>query len=106
MQPMDQVDRGPQLHDRATRGQVLSPEEQAELDVWYDAMDQAEAALLADSHDGSSLEVLRAQVRASTHQLRVVTERIVELAAENDRLRREIAVSQQQLAQGRAARSA
>jgi hypothetical protein len=103
---MEKTERGPYLHDRATRGEVLSPDEQAELDSWYDATDRAEATILAGSHESASLEGLRAQVRASTQQLRVVTERIVDLAAENDRLRREIAASQQQLARGRAARSA
>ena len=100
---MEHLERGPQLHDRATRGAVLSPDEQAELDAWYDAMDREEAAALVGSRDDESLVVLRAQVRASTRELRAVTKRIEELAAENERLRREIAASQRNFMHGCAA---
>ena len=34
---------GKQLHDRATRGEALSPEEQAQLKDWYATQDRAEA---------------------------------------------------------------
>jgi len=39
-------ERGQQLHDRATRGQALSPDERAQLDDWYAAQDRMEAAEL------------------------------------------------------------
>jgi hypothetical protein len=103
---MAQTERGSLLHDRATRGEALSPDEQAELDAWYDAMDREEAAILADSHDDGSLAALRARVRASARQLRAVTQHIEELTVENEHLRREIAASQRQLVQRHAARSA
>ena len=88
---MEQLERGPQLHDRATRGGVLSLEEQAKLDAWYGEMDREEAGILAGKCDYESLAGLRAQVRESLRELRTVTQRIEELAAENDRWRREIA---------------
>jgi len=34
---------GKQLHNRATRGEVLSAEEQAHLEEWYATQDRAEA---------------------------------------------------------------
>jgi len=37
---------GKQLHDRATRGETLSVEEQRQLDIWYTAQDYAEMAML------------------------------------------------------------
>lgn len=33
---------GEQLHDRATRGEALSEEEQAQLEDWYRTQDRAE----------------------------------------------------------------
>jgi hypothetical protein len=36
-----------QLHDKATRGVPLTPDEQPRLEAWYARLDQAERALLA-----------------------------------------------------------
>ena len=102
---MDQDARGRQLHDRATRGEMLSSHEQEELASWYAALDLAEAAILGDSRDDASVALLRAQVRASVQRLHMVTLQIEEIVAENERLRRGIAASQRQLAQLHEARS-
>ena len=37
---------GRQLHDRATRGEELSQENQILLDAWYEAQDRAEMKIL------------------------------------------------------------
>ena len=103
---MDRDEYGRQLHDRATRGEALTVEEQVALSVRYEEQDRTEAAVLAESHEGAALAALRTQVRAGVQQLRAVTQRIEELTEENDRLRQEIAASQRQLALVRTAHPA
>jgi cell division septum initiation protein DivIVA len=88
-----------QLHDRATRGETLSAEEQAQLDQWYERQDQAEGAALAKSSSPQSVAELQAQVDAATAQLLTVTQRIQALTAENEAVRRDIADLQRQLTQ-------
>jgi hypothetical protein len=88
-----------ELHDRATRGVPLSDEEQAQLDQWYARQDQDEDAALTRTPAPPSVTALQAQVDAAVAQLLTVTQRIQTLAAENEAVRREIAVLQRQLAQ-------
>jgi hypothetical protein len=88
-----------QLHDKASRGIVLSAAEQAQLDMWYAKQDQAEGSMLALTTPSHTLTALQTQVDTAVSQLVTVTQRIQELAAQNDALRRDIAVLQRQLAQ-------
>jgi nicotinic acid mononucleotide adenylyltransferase len=90
------------LHDRATRGGAISPEEQAELQAWYDEQDRVEAAILAGSPESASATALREQVRAGLQQVRTVSQRIERLIEENEQLRREVDSLQQRLAQAQA----
>lgn len=85
------------LHDRVTRGEHLTAEEQAALDAWYTQQDQAESQLLGEHTRSATLADLHSQVAATAAQLEVVTRHIREALAENDTLRREIALLQQQL---------
>lgn len=89
---------GKQLHDRATRGEVLSAEEQAQLENWYATQDRAEMDELGLTVTEKTLTALQAQVDAALAQLATVTRRIQEIAAENEALRREIAALRRQLA--------
>ncbi|MBM4043944.1 MAG: hypothetical protein FJ279_02420 [Planctomycetes bacterium] len=90
--------RAKELHDRTTRGQALSPEEQRQLEAWYAVQDRGEMARvgLPSSKPAASLQ---AQVDGVLKQLAATTQRIQELAAENEALRREIAAVRHQLAQ-------
>jgi hypothetical protein len=85
------------LHDRSSRGESLSADEWAELEGWYARQDAEEMALLAGAPSPGNLEVLRSQVNEARSQLRVVSERIQAQAAENERLRQEIADLERQL---------
>src|SRR6266545_6120418 len=87
------------LHDRATRGDRLTDEEQAALDAWYLQQDQAESQLLQALSNSVSLANLQSQVTATVTQLEVVTHRIRETLATNADLRREIASLQRKLAE-------
>ena len=88
-----------QLHDKATRGNLLSAAEQAQLDAWYVAQDAAEGQLLAEILPPQRLADLQADVQAAVTQLRAVTLRIQVLSAQNEAIRQEVTALQQQLAQ-------
>ena len=80
-----------QLHDRTTRSESLSAEEQALLDQGYALEDGAEDNLLRVNTDDSPVAGLQAQDDAALQQLLTVTKRIQEIAAENEALRRKTA---------------
>jgi septal ring factor EnvC (AmiA/AmiB activator) len=86
------------LHDRATRGETLSADEQAQLEAWYARQGAEEIALLAGAPSPGNLDALRTQVDEARSQLLAVSERIRAQAAENQRLRREIAELERRLA--------
>ncbi len=82
-------DIGKDLHDRATRGESLSPDERRRLEAWYAAHDAAEARdLAAEDAQHKSLE---AQIKATLSQITRVTQQLQDGIAENAALRKEIA---------------
>lgn len=103
---MDADELAKQLHDKATRGVVLSPEEQAKLDAWYARQDAAESAMLAQTSSPQTPVALQAQVDAAVTQLLTVTQRVRDLTLQNDTLRRDIAALKQQLPQSPAPQTA
>jgi len=88
---------GQKLHDRATRGGVLSAEERGQLEEWYAKMDREEAEMLGLAAPANTTDELRAQVDSALAQLVAAAKRVQELAKENDALRREIASLRRQL---------
>ena len=96
---MNTEDIGMSLHDRATRGEHLSPEESHLLEVWYTLQDRTEAKALGSIASLVSLEALQSQVDLNLAQLSIVSRRIQRIASENDTLRREIAVLRHQVVQ-------
>jgi hypothetical protein len=88
-----------ELHDKATRGVLLSVEEQSQLEHWYALQDQAESDALAQVSPPPAKAVLRTQVDAAVAQLAAVTHRIQAAAAENEAVRRENDALRQRLAQ-------
>ena len=56
---------GKQLHDRATRGEVLTAEEQSQLSKWYAAQDQIENDLLNASNPVASTSELQKRIDPS-----------------------------------------
>ena len=97
---------GERLHDRATRGEVLTAEEQVQLNEWYAQQDLAEAAMLSQPSPPQGLDALHAQVDRVVFQLGAVTQRIQILSVENDAVRKEIVELQQRLASESAAQPA
>jgi hypothetical protein len=95
-----------QLHDRATRGEDLTSEEQKLLEDWYSAQDRAEDEVLGlATKGGPAADSLRPQVDSALTQLTTVTGHINTLAKENERLRQENALLRLQLAEQPAAQT-
>jgi hypothetical protein len=94
------------LHDKATRGEPLSAEEQARLDQWYARQDREEDDMLAKTSTPQEIATVQAQVDAAVAQLVTTTQRIQALTAENEAARREVADLKRQLAQKRATQPA
>ncbi len=88
---------GQALHDRLTQGQQLTTEEQAHLDIWYQAQDQAESQLLDQQLVSTDVNILRTQLATALKQLVLVSQHINDVMAINDDLRRDIARLQAQL---------
>jgi hypothetical protein len=87
------------LHEKATRGTILSTAEQAELDAWYAAQDAAESQLLEGTAPSQGLDALQKDVQVAVAQLQAVTLRIQVLSEQNEALRQEVTALQRQLAQ-------
>ncbi len=90
---------GKQLHDRATRGDALSPDEKAQLEEWYKTQDRDELAVLGLSATVKKVKSLQTQVDVTLAQLTTITSRIKKITEENEALRREITALSRQLAQ-------
>lgn len=95
---MTRKDIGLSLHDRATRGERLDPAEMEQLAAWYANQDSMEAQALDLTVSPASLNALQSQVDAALGQLTVVSQRIQQIASENDALRRDIADLRRQIA--------
>lgn len=94
---------GRRLHDRATRGEKLTTEEQKQLENWYALQDGAESSLLKLAIAEPDVSELRSQVEVVLSQLTAITQRIQQVTLENEILRREIAALHQQLASAKLA---
>jgi hypothetical protein len=85
---------GNYLHDKATRGETISNEEQALLCEWYRIQDETESEQLGSVSviSDSGLQNLKTQIGTSRKELIAVTGRIQSIISENESLKREIAV--------------
>jgi hypothetical protein len=96
---MAATDTPRQLHDRATRGEPLSVEEQAKLTEWYAQQDREESEMLSPPAPSTDVDELRLQVENALARLAALTRRVQGQASENEAVRKEILALQQQLAE-------
>lgn len=88
------------LHDRSTRGEKLTPGEQAQLDAWYAELNRQESQAIFGQNEPpisaatvqKQVVALQAQVDESLIQLRVITQRLQEVSSQNQQLRRKNAI--------------
>jgi hypothetical protein len=88
---------GQKLHDRATRGEMLTEEEQGLLQGWYARRDQDEMAQLSTAPVPTLLTDLQSRAQQATAQVVAQAQRIEALTVENAELRQEIATLQRLL---------
>jgi hypothetical protein len=85
---------GQKLHDRATRGETLTVEEQVLLRNWYDHHDQEEMTQLTAAPVPDRLADLQSLAQQATAQVVEQARRIEALTIENAQLRQEVATLQ------------
>ena len=88
-----------QLHDKATRGEMLTTEEEAALAAWYARQDQEEDALLTSFRSSFTADALQAEIENALTNLQAIAQQVREQLNENEALRRDITALTQQLAQ-------
>ncbi len=89
---------GKKLHDKSTRGELLTVAEVEQLEEWYARADSAESKALGLNGAQQSLSALQSQIDTALSRLMTVTKRIQQVAADNDTVRREIADLRHQVA--------
>ncbi len=79
-----------ELHDRKTRGLVLTPTEEATLYAWYAQEDEVENRQINATQRPQRIEMLEAQIKTTLGQVAVMTQRIQDLMHQNEDLRLEV----------------
>ncbi|MGB5684561.1 MAG: hypothetical protein WBM35_02025, partial [Candidatus Electrothrix sp.] len=79
-----------QLHDKSTRGKVLTPEEHELLEKWYARHDNAESELLNRDNEPQAEHILHKQIDPILSRIGVTAEQIHKLTDENRILRKNI----------------
>ncbi len=87
-----------QLHDKATRGEQLTPEERSRLEEWYTENDEQERSDLSASSEPEEVAELRRKLDQAMSELSTASHRVRELTADNDSARREIEDLRRQVA--------
>ena len=88
---------GMQLHDRKTKGDVLTPEENAQLENWYASQDAQEASEISPALSSLDTASVQTQTRSILSQLTMTTQRIEFISIENEAIRQEISELKSQL---------
>jgi chromosome segregation ATPase len=88
------------LHDRATRGEKLSAQQQDLLDAWYDQRDAVENALLSCTSARHSLGIdeLKREIDTALARVAAATGHVQRLTRQNAELRRSVVELQRRLA--------
>jgi len=90
------------LHDRATRGIVLSAKENVILEAWYAQQDAEEDTMLTANAPLSS-SIMEEKIDMALVQIQTVTQQIQTLTIENTKLKREVALLSRRLEQTKTA---
>lgn len=88
---------GIELHDRWTRGQPLTAEEQLQLEGWYRLRDAAENEQLSQVLSSAEGSELQTQIEMALTRLTTTIQRVQQVTTENEVIRKEISLLQHQL---------
>lgn len=77
------------LHERATRGETLSADEQARLNAWDAAEDKLESEAFGQHPTSDFADDLREKIAEALARLSVATQQAQNLTAQNEVLRQE-----------------
>lgn len=80
---------GLQLHDRATRGLVLSKVESVQLEQWYAEQDALEIQELGLEQVASPTTSIQTQIEATLRQIAALTQQIQQMILENQQLKKQ-----------------
>ncbi len=82
------------LHDRATRGEVLSADEQSQLDAWYAEINRQETQILFGQDEAPTFEAwqaktdrLQQQIDGLLNQITISSATLQEMYSQNKVLR-------------------
>lgn len=94
------------LHDRLSRGETLTPDDQQTLEAWYAQQDSAEHALINNAPPSDTIVQLQQQITQTAIQLQAITQQISATIAINETIRNEISALYARLAQQSSGRAA
>ncbi len=78
-------EKGKELHDKASRGEILSIEEQQQLENWYAFQDNLEIEAIGLAKEENSSVGLQTQIESALSQLVKLTNRMQQNAADCSR---------------------
>lgn len=78
---------GLELHDKASKGEALTEQEKAQLELWYSQLDSGE--VFSKKAEEQSPDLLKGQIETALVQLLKTTQRLQKIAAENEVIKRE-----------------
>ena len=85
---MTETQKMQQLHHIAATEQVLTDEEKAALETWYETLDREEEIINSQNRH-IAMEALREAVAERTAQIAVVGQEVAAMLKQNEALRRE-----------------
>ena len=89
IEKMSETNKMQKLHQLAVKGEVLTAEENAVLQNWYETLDREEDSILNDSQPVRNDEDLRRQLTNATKQATAISREIETLILQNENLRNE-----------------
>ncbi len=85
---MTETEKMQQLHHRATIGEELSPDEQKDLQNWYDKLDREEEFINRNNRQ-VDLEAIRKRVAKTADEIEKKSNEIAVLLKQNEQIRKE-----------------
>lgn len=85
---MTETEKMQQLHHRATIGEELSPDEQKNLQNWYDKLDREEESINRNNRQ-VDLEAIRKRVAKTVDEIEKKSNENAVLRKQNEQIRRE-----------------